>query len=50
MLCLHAVTDEDGHPLENETKMNQAGDCVNIGVPSFRRALKARGTIALKLS
>ena len=23
LLCLHAVTDEDGHPLENEDKVGQ---------------------------
>ena len=42
MLCLHAVTDESGHLL------NQAGGYVNIGVQSFRRALKVRGTNILR--
>ena len=31
-------------------KMNQAGDYVNIGARFSKHALKARGTIALKLS
>ena len=33
-----------------KTKTSQAGDYVNIGVQSFRRALKARGTISTKPS
>ena len=48
MLCLHAVADEDGHPLEN--KMNQAEGYVIIGVQSFRRALKAKGTTTMRTS
>ena len=31
-----------------KTKMNQAGDYVSIEVQSFRRALKAKGTIIMK--
>ena len=33
-----------------KTKTNRAGDSVNIRVQSFRRALKARGTISMKPS
>ena len=33
-----------------KTKMNQAGDYVNIGVQSFGRALKAKGTVTMKTS
>ena len=45
MLCLHAVIDEDGHPLTN-----RAGDYVNTGVRSLKRVSKVSGTIAMKLS
>ena len=44
MLCLHAVTDEDGHPLENEDESGR------IGARSLRRVSKANGTIARRLS
>ena len=35
MLCLHAVTDEDGNPLENEDFI-QAEGCVNFEVRFLR--------------
>ena len=48
MLCLHAVTNEDGHLWKTNT--NLAGGYVNIGVRFSRHALKAKGTIAMRLS
>ena len=48
MLCLHAVTDEDGHPLENEDESGRR--LVNIGVRSLRPVSKAHGTIAMRPS
>ena len=48
MFCLHAVTDEDCHPLK--TKMDQAGDYVIIGVQFFRHAPKVRDITNVKLS
>ena len=46
MLCLHAITDAT----LTKMKGNRAGGYVNIGVRSLKRALKARSTIAMKLS
>ena len=57
MLCLHSITDEDGHPLLPvktatlwKMKTNRAGYYVNIGVRYLRRVLKASGTVATRLS
>ena len=50
MLCLHAVTHEDGHPLENEHESGMAEGYVNIGIQISKDALKAKGTIAMRLS
>ena len=46
MLCLHAITDAT----LTKKKGNRAGNYVNIGVRSLKRALEARDTIAMKLS
>ena len=45
-LCLHAVTDEDGRPLENEDESGRR-PCEYWGTIF---ALKASGTIAMRLS
>ena len=49
VLCLSAVTDEDGHPLE-KTKMNQEEGFVSVGVPFSKPASRARGITSLKIS
>ena len=44
MLCLHAVTEEDGHSLENEDESGRK--LCEYWCTILKRALKARGTIA----
>ena len=46
MLCLHAITDEDGHPLEDED--GQEEDFVNIGELFSEPAQKVQDTTSTK--
>ena len=49
MLCLHAVTDADGHPLENEDESGRRL-CEYWVHDFFKHVLKVRGTTSMKTS
>ena len=48
MLCLHAVADEDGHPLENEEESGVR--LCHFGVRSLRHVSKVNSTIVHETS